>query len=51
MNKSATIHGFEKNEPIDEYLECLAYCSVESFTEGNDCQIICMERHLQANYF
>ena len=38
-------------DPIDDYLECITYCSVENFAEGNDCQTICMERHLQGNYF
>ena len=40
-----------QNEAIDDYLECVTYCSVENFAEGNDCQTICMERHLQRNYF
>ncbi len=38
-------------DPIDDYLECITYCSVENFAEGNDCQTICLERHLQGNYF
>ncbi|WP_320663932.1 hypothetical protein [Prochlorococcus sp. MIT 1223] len=38
-------------DPIDDYLECITYCSVENFADGNDCQTICMERHLQGNYF
>ncbi len=38
-------------DPIDDYLECVTYCSVENFEEGEDCQIICMERYLQGNYF
>ena len=38
-------------DPIDDYLECITYCSVENFAEANDCQSICMERHLKENYF
>lgn len=41
----------EPIDPIDDYLECITYCSVENFAEGNECQTICMERHLQGNYF
>ena len=40
-----------KIDPIDDYLECVTYCSVENFEKGEDCQIICMERYLQGNYF
>ena len=40
-----------QSEAIDDYLECITYCSVENLAEGNDCQIICMERHLKRNYF
>ncbi len=38
-------------DPIDDYLECVTYCSVENFAEGHDCHTICMERHLKGNYF
>ncbi len=41
----------QQSDPIDDYLECVTYCAVENFAEGNDCQTICMERHLQGNYF
>ena len=40
-----------QSKAIDDYLECVTYCSVENLAEGNDCQTICMERHLQSNYF
>ncbi len=50
-----TIHpnpSLEKQiDPIDDYFECVTYCSVENFAEENDCQTICMERHLMGNYF
>ncbi len=38
-------------DPIDDYLECVTYCSISSSAEENDCQIICMERHLKSSYF
>ncbi len=40
-----------QGEPIDDYLECVTYCLVEDLAEENDCQTICMQRHLQGNYF
>ncbi len=40
-----------KVDPIDDYLECVTYCSVSSSAEENDCQTICMERHLKSSYF
>ena len=38
-------------DPIDDYLECVTFCSVSDRAEENDCQTICMERHLKATYF
>ena len=38
-------------DPIDDYLECVTYCSISSASEENDCQVICMERHLKSSYF
>ena len=38
-------------DPIDDYLECVTYCSISSGAEENDCQTICMERHLKSSYF
>ena len=40
-----------KLDPIDDYLECVTYCSISSSAEENDCQTICMERHLKSSYF
>ena len=40
-----------KSDPIDDYLECVSYCSISSSIEENDCQTICMERHLKSTYF
>ena len=41
----------ETADPIDDYLECVTYCSISSSAEENDCQTICMERHLKSSYF
>ena len=38
-------------DPIDDYFECVTYCSISSFADENDCQTICMERHLKSSYF
>ena len=38
-------------DPIEDYLECVTYCSISSSAEENDCQTICMERHLKTSYF
>ena len=38
-------------DPIDDYLECVTYCSISCSDEKNDCQTICMERHLKSSYF
>ena len=38
-------------DPIENYLECVTYCSMSSSAEENDCQTICMERHLKSSYF
>ena len=52
MNKIYSKSSNQKQiDPIEEYLECVTYCSIENFAEGNDCQTICMERHLKENYF
>ena len=40
-----------KADPIDDYLECVTYCSISSSAEEDDCQTICMERHLKSSYF
>ncbi len=40
-----------KADPIEDYLECVTYCSISSSAEENDCQTICMERHLKSSYF
>ena len=38
-------------DPIENYLECVTYYSMSSSDEENDCQTICMERHLKSSYF
>ncbi len=39
------------NNPIDEYLQYLSYCDIHSKGIDNDCEVICMERHLKTNYW
>ena len=39
------------NNPIDEYLQCLSYCDIHPKGIDNDCEVICMERHLKTNYW
>jgi len=52
MNNIYAINFTKKEtDPIDDYLECLTYCSIPSIPEENDCQTICMERHLKRSYF
>ena len=47
MNNTFTKNFIKsKTDPIDDYLECVTYCSISSDAEENDCQTICMERHL-----
>ena len=52
MNRIDSREVIKSNvDPIDDYLECLNYCSISSSAEENDCQIICMQRHLKSSYF
>ena len=52
MNKTDTRKLIkDQADPIDDYLECVTYCSISSTAEENDCQTICMERHLKRSYF
>ena len=52
MNKIDTKKNYPAQvDPIEDYLECVTYCSISSNTEENDCQTICMERHLKSSYF
>ena len=52
MNTNDRINLPEKQiDPIDDYLECVTFCSVSNRAEENDCQTICMERHLKTSYF
>jgi len=44
-------HSQREVDPIDDYLECVTFCSISSEFEENDCQTICMERHLKSSYF
>ncbi len=41
----------KKNEqhPIDAYYECLSYCDINPKGIDEDCESICIERHLKGN--
>ena len=52
MGTYEKINSPERNmDPIDDYIECLTFCSISNRAEENDCQTICMERHLKTTYF
>ena len=38
-------------DPINDYFECVTYCSVSNRAEENVCQTVCMERHLKSSDF
>ena len=42
---------FDKNNPIDEYFQCLSYCDIHPKGIDNDCEVICMERHLKDSFW
>ena len=49
INPKKTAQG--QVDPIEDYLECVTYCSISNNAEETDCQTICMERHLKSAYF
>ena len=51
MRHSKEDSKIEKSNPIDEYFQCLSYCDIHPKGIDNDCEFICMERHLKANYW
>ena len=51
MTDSKMQENFENTNPIDEYFQCLSYCDIHPKGIDNDCEVICMERHLKANYW
>ncbi|MBO8204661.1 hypothetical protein [Prochlorococcus marinus] len=51
MNHSKEVNKTDKSNPIDEYFQCLSYCDIHPKGIDNDCEVICMERHLKANYW
>ena len=50
MNHSKEVSKADQSNPIDEYFHCLSYCDIHPKGIDNDCEIICMEIHLKANY-
>ena len=46
MSHSEEVSKTDKSNPIDEYFQCLSYCDIHPKGIDNDCEVICMERHL-----
>ena len=51
QNNQNNHNNTDVNNPIDEYLQCLSYCDIHPKGIDNDCEVICMERHLKTNYW
>ena len=51
MNHSKEVSKTDKSNPIDKYFQCLSYCDIHPIGINNDFEVICMERHLNANYW
>ena len=51
MNHSKEVSKADQSNPIDEYFQCLSYCDIHPKGIDNDCEVICMERHLKDNYW
>ena len=43
--------NIDVNNPIDEYFQCLSYCDIHPKGIDNDCEVICMERHLKDSFW
>ena len=39
----------EEQHPVDAYYECLSYCDINPKGIDEDCESICIERHLKGN--
>ena len=39
----------EKQHPVDAYYECISYCDINPKGIDEDCENICLERHLKGN--
>ena len=42
-------HLIDEKNPIDDYYECLSYCDINAKGIDEDCESICIERHLKGN--
>ena len=51
MLNSKSNKNYQKKSIIEEYLECISYCDIHPKGIDNDCEVICMERHLKTNYW
>ncbi|KGG12733.1 MULTISPECIES: hypothetical protein [Prochlorococcus] len=43
------ISDTKDREAIDDYFECMSFCSIDETT--NDCETVCMEKFLKGQYF
>ena len=39
----------DDKDPVDAYYECLSYCDINPKGIDEDCESICIERHLKGN--
>ena len=39
----------EEQHPVDVYYECISYCDINPKGIDEDCESICIERHLKGN--
>ena len=39
----------DEQHPVDAYYECLSYCDINPKGIDQDCESICIERHLKGN--
>ena len=38
-------------DPVDAYYECLSYCDINPKGIDEECEFICIERHLKNNFW
>ncbi len=48
-NTTNEISTANEREAIDDYFECMSFCSIDE--RMSDCETMCMERFLKGQYF
>ena len=48
-NKNNKKYIKEEQHPVDAYYECISYCDINPKGIDEDCESICIERHLKGN--